>query len=152
MPDLRMSASSAAFLDRFAGAIGALVTGRRTYDIAGGWGGDGPLPGAPLFVLSRRPASDAAGPAQSFVADGIEAAVALARVAADGRDVALQGSGAVRAALGAWRLEVIALSVVPVLLGGGVRLLDGMAAELRVVEVVDAPGITHCVYEVVRGS
>ena len=47
-------------------------------------------------------------------------------------------------------LDVLALDVVPVLLGGGVRLLDGSAHALRPAEIVDAPGVTHLVYEVLR--
>ena len=149
---MRLSSRSAEYFDRFASAIGAVVTGRRTYDIAGGWGGDGPLPGAPLFVLSHRPAPDSAGSSQTFVSGGIEEAVALARTAAGERDVALQGSAAVRQGLGAGLLDVLALHVVPVLLGGGVRLLDGVTAELVLLEVVDAPGVTHLTYEVVPGE
>ena len=151
-PGMSLSGPSAAYFDDFALGIGAMVTGRRTYDIAGGWSGDGPLPGAPLFVLSHRPPPADAGPSQTFVPGGIDAAVTLARAAAGERDVALQGSAAVRQALGAGLLDVLALHVVPVLLGGGVRLLDGVAAELVLRQVVDAPGVTHLTYEVMRGG
>lgn len=148
--NMRLSAASAAFFDRFAGSVGAVVTGRRTYDISNGWNGGGPLPGAPIFVLtSRRPPAEV-GAQQTFVTTGVADAIAAARCAAGSRDVALQGSAAVRQALASGLLDVLALHVVPVLLGGGVRLLDGVAAGLTLSEVVDAPGVTHLVYEVVK--
>lgn len=151
-PGFRLSAPSAELFDRLACGIGAVITGRRTYDIANGWGGEGPVPGAPVFVLSHRPPPPGAGPSQTFVTGGIEAAVGLARAAAGERDVALQASAAVRQALEADLLEVLTLHVVPVLLGGGVRLLDGVARPLRLREVIDAPGVTHLTYDVVRGG
>jgi dihydrofolate reductase len=46
-PSFRMSAVSAAFFDAFAGRVGAVISGRRTYDVSGAWGGTGPLPGVP---------------------------------------------------------------------------------------------------------
>jgi dihydrofolate reductase len=110
-----------------------------------------------VFVLSHRPPPaahrpppESAGPTQTFVDGGIEAAIELARAAADGRDVALQGSAAVRQGLAAGLLDVLVLHVVPVLLGGGVRLVDGVTSDLRLAEVVKAPGVTHLVYEIVR--
>ena len=42
------------------------------------------------------------------------------------------------------------MTLVPVLLGGGVRLLDHVEATLRCTRVVDAPGVTHLAYDVVR--
>jgi dihydrofolate reductase len=150
--DFRLSPASAEFFDRLASGIGAIVTGRRTYDISRGWGGGGPMPGVPVFVLSHRPPPSTATDRQAFVADGIAAAIDAARAVAGERDVGLQGSAAVRQALAAGLLDVLTLHVVPVLLGGGVRLLDGVAADLSLLEVVDAPGVTHLRYEIVRGS
>ena len=105
-----------------------------------------------MFVLSHRPppASAPTDGRQTFIAGGIAEAIARASDAAGLRDVALQGSAAVQQALAAGLLDVLALEVVPVLLGGGVRLLDGGPHALTPVEVVDAPGVTHLVYEVAR--
>src|ERR1022692_956777 len=49
-PWMKMSAASAAAFDGFIARIGAVITGRRTYDIARTWDGQGEVPGAPLFV------------------------------------------------------------------------------------------------------
>jgi dihydrofolate reductase len=148
--DFRLSAASAGYFDRYASRIGAVVTGRRTYEIAGGWNGGGPLPGTPVFVLSHRPPPGTASGdrRQTFVAGAVAEAIAQAQDAAGERNVALQGSAAVQQALAAGLLDVLALELVPVLLGGGVRLLDGSSHALKRIEVVDAPGVTHLVYEV----
>jgi dihydrofolate reductase len=53
-PSFRLSRPSAEFFDEFAGRCGAVITGRHTYDVANAWNGQGPLPGAPLFVLTHR--------------------------------------------------------------------------------------------------
>src|SRR5690349_17419895 len=58
MPSLTMSRASAEFFDAHVGRVRAVVTGRRTYDISRGWGGDSPVPGTPLFVLTHRPPAD----------------------------------------------------------------------------------------------
>jgi dihydrofolate reductase len=152
-PSFRMSAVSAAFFDAFAGRVGAVISGRRTYDVSGAWGGTGPLPGVPLFVMTHAvpetvPAGD---PPYTFVTDGIEHAVELARTAAAGKDVSLMGTTTVQQALRARLLDLLTIDLVPVVLGGGARLLDHLGPErvdLDLVEVVDAPGVTHLTYRV----
>jgi dihydrofolate reductase len=156
-PSFKMSAQSAAFFDEGAGRVGAVISGRRTYDISGAWGGSGPLPGAPLFVVTHHvPDSVPSGdPPYTFVTDGIESAVEQAKNAAGGRDVALMGASIVQQALRAGLLDELNIHLVPVVLGRGVRLLDGLepdSAELELVGVVDAPGVTHLTYRVVRSS
>jgi dihydrofolate reductase len=151
-PGFKLSAASARVFDAGAAAVGAVIAGRRTYEISNAWGGRGPLPGVPLFVLTHDapenpPASD---PPYTYVS-GIERAIELAKQAApDGRTVALMGSAAVRAALAHGLLDEITLHQVPVLLGGGVRLLDETAADLKLTSVTDAPGVTHLTYALVR--
>jgi dihydrofolate reductase len=154
-PAFRMSPVSAQFFDEIADRCGAMLSGRRTYDIAGAWGGSGPLPGVPLFVLTHRaPAKVPAGdPAYTFVTDGIESALDQARSAAAGKDVSLMGSAAVQQCLRSGLLDEITIHLVPVLLGGGVRLLDhldGHAPKLDCIRVVEAPGVTHLTYRVIR--
>jgi dihydrofolate reductase len=152
-PSFQMSAVSAAVFDEAAGRAGAVISGRRTYDIARAWGGSGPLPGVPLFVLTHQvpdtvPSGD---PPYTFVTDGIESAVEQARVAAAGKDVALMGASIVQQCLRAGLLDELTINLVPVVLGRGVRLLDGLepgSAELELIQVVDAPGVTHLTYRV----
>jgi dihydrofolate reductase len=101
-PGFKMSAVSAAYFDEGVGRVGAVISGRRTYDISEAWGGSGPLPGVPLFVLTHRvpdtvPTGD---PPYTFVTDGIDHAVEQARTAAAGKDVALMGATIVQQACG----------------------------------------------------
>jgi dihydrofolate reductase len=89
-------------------------------------------------------------PPYTFITGGIADAVNRARVAAGQNDVGIMGSAGVRQALQKGLLDEIIVHLVPVLLGGGVRLLDGIDADLRCTRVVDAPGVTHLAYDVVR--
>ena len=157
-PTFKMSAASAGAFDAFADRVGAVISGRRTYDISNAWQGRGPLPGAPLFVMTHEPpqsvpSGEPGDCPYTFVHDGIEAAVAQARAAAGEKDVSLMGASVVQQALRVGLLDVLRIQLVPVLLGGGVRLLEaGLPAgtELEAIGVVDAPGVTHLTYRVLR--
>jgi dihydrofolate reductase len=154
-PWMRMSGVSAAAFDGFIARVGAVVTGRRTYDIAGAWDGQGELPGAPLFVLTHHVPQHvpAAVPPYTFVTDAIASAVRLALAAAGGKDVRLMGASIVQQCLRAGLLDELTVELVPVMLGRGVRLLNDPepgAVALEVVRVVDAPGVTHLTYRVIR--
>jgi dihydrofolate reductase len=154
-PSFKMSAESAAFFDQGASRVGAVISGRRTYDISRAWGGDGPLPGAPLFVVTHHvPDTVPAGSVPyRFVTEGIERAVELAKDAAGGKDVALMGASMVQQAMRAGLLDELNIHLIPVVLGRGVRLLDGLepgSPELELAGVVDAAGVTHLTYRVVN--
>jgi dihydrofolate reductase len=150
-----MSAVSAAVFDEGVGRVGAVIAGRRTYDISEAWGESGPMPGIPLFVVTHRvpetvPAGD---PPYTFVTEGVERAVELARTAAAGKDVALMGASIVRQGLQTGLLDELVVSLVPVVLGRGARPLDGLgpgSVQLDLVRVVGAPGVTHLTYRVVK--
>jgi dihydrofolate reductase len=154
-PWMAMSAISAAAFDGFIDRIGAVITGRRTYDITNGWDGEGEVPGAPLFVVTHR-APDRVPPADppyTFVTDGIASAVRQALAAANGKDVRLMGASIIRQCLQVGLLSELTIELVPVILGRGVSLLGGLdpgTASLEVIRVVDAPGVTHLTYHVTR--
>jgi dihydrofolate reductase len=146
----RLSAESARVFDEVAARIGAIISGRRTYDHSDGFGGDGsPHPTAPLVVLSHRPPP--AGASQAF-ATSIEEAVEIASRLAGDRDVGLQGGQTTAAALEAGLLDEVIVHQVPILLGGGTPLFPQSppALELSRVEVVAAPDVTHLHYTLVR--
>jgi dihydrofolate reductase len=154
-PGFKMSPVSAAFFDEGVGRVGAVIAGRRTYDVSEAWGGSGPMPGVPLFVVTHRvpdtvPAGD---PPYTFVTQGVDRAVEQARTAAAGKDVALMGATIVQQCLRAGLLDELVISLVPVVLGRGARPLDGLepsSVQLDLVRVVDAPGVTHLTYRVVK--
>lgn len=152
-----MSAVSAKFFDEGVAMVGAAITGRRTYDVSEAWGGAGPMPGIPLFVVTHQVPEDvpAGDPPYTFVTESVERAVEQAKVAAGGRDVFLQGASIVQQCLRAGLMDELTISLVPIVLGRGVRLLDGLdsgSVELDIIGVVDAPGVTHLTYRVVKES
>jgi dihydrofolate reductase len=154
-PAFTMSAASARFFDEGVGRTGAVIAGRRTYDVSGAWGGRGPMAGLPLFVVTHHvPRTVPAGEQPyTFVTTGIQAAVDQARAAAAGKDVVLMGASIVQQCLRAGLLDELHISVVPLIFGTGVRLLDNLSSanvELSLTRVIDAPGVTHLTYRVAR--
>jgi dihydrofolate reductase len=101
---------------------GAIISGRRTFDIAGGWGGRHPM-GVPFFVLTHETPDTDPGEG-SFVTDGIESALEQAQAVAGEKPVALCAADVAQQFLRAGLLDEINVNVAPVLLGGGVRLFD----------------------------
>jgi dihydrofolate reductase len=135
--------------------IGAMLTGRRLYDQMAGWGGNHPVQGVPLFVVTHRapPARVPTGPtAITFVSDGVEQAVGLARAAAGNKNVYVIGGAQLADSLLESRLlDEIRLHVVPVLLRDGVRLFGASGGDeigLELVEVISEPEVTHLRYRV----
>ena len=147
----KLSEPSARFFDAIAARVGAAVAGRATYEHSGHWGGGSPHPTAPLFVLSHRPAPEISE-TQTLVITGIEDAIAAAREAAGGKDVALMGGGVLSSALEAGLVDEVILHQVPVLLGAGRSYFQELPGHvrLRLLEAIPAPGVTHLRYEVVR--
>ena len=106
-------------------STGAVVVGRRTFELAGGWGGDH-HDGVPIFVLSRRqPDAAFRRPAVTYVPD-VTAAVHAAKEAARDRDVLVHGAVTAQLALAAGVLDELQIHLIPVLLGQGRRLFDDM--------------------------
>jgi dihydrofolate reductase len=117
--------------------------------------GRGPPYHAPVFVLTHHPRAPLpmrGGTTFTFVTDGIDAALARARAAAGDLDVAIAGGAAtVQQYLAAGRLDELHLHIVPIVLGAGEPLLDGVGDPvLEPVEVVASPAATHVRYRVVR--
>ena len=146
--------------------VGATIMGRGMFgggpgpwdadDPWEGWWGDDPPFHAPVFVLThhaREPLRKQGGTTFHFVTDGIESAMAQAAEAAAGKDVSLGGGAdVVQQYLKAGLLDELQVSVVPVLLGAGTRLLDDLGPtppQLELVRVIDAPDVTHLRYRVV---
>jgi dihydrofolate reductase len=148
----RLYEPSARFFDAQAGRVGASIAGRTTYEDSNRFGDDGtPHPAAPLFVLSHRPAPQMAG-RQRLITTGLADAVAAARDAADGKDIALMGGVLVTEALKEGLVDELILHQVPVLFGAGRPYFHSLPEhiQLRLLEAIAAPGVTHLHYEVVR--
>jgi dihydrofolate reductase len=143
--------------------IGATVMGRNMFGGRGPWGdqpwdgwwGDDPPFHTPVFIVTHHPRGPVAmqgGTTFSFVTEGIESALAQAVEAAGGKDVSLGGGASiVRQYLKAGLIDDLQINLVPVLLGGGERLFDNIdGVRLEQVRAVEAPGVTHLAYRVLR--
>jgi dihydrofolate reductase len=120
-----------------------------------GWWGEDPPFHMPVFVLTHheREPLTLADTTFTFVTDGIESALAQATDAAGGKDVFLGGGpDSINQYLAAGLVDEIHLHVAPILLGGGKRLFEGVGPDLRLEELraVEAPGVAHLDYRVVR--
>lgn len=135
---------------REAMATGALISGRRTYELAGRWQGDH-HDGVPIFVLTHHvDESDVPPGSVRYVTDVGECA-RQARAAAGDRAVMVHGAEAGQALLRAGQLDELEIHLVPVLLGSGRRLFDSSGlghVELELVRRVDGRDATHLRYRV----
>jgi dihydrofolate reductase len=147
-----VSAPSAAHLRGLMGEVGAWLTGRRTFEKAGGWDGQHPW-GVPAFVLTHDVPQGWPRPGSTvhFVTDGIESAVARAAAAAGERAVGVHGGDTIRQCLDAGLLDEIHIDLVPLLLGSGIPLFD-QARNAPVVlghpTVIAGVGVTHLRYPI----
>lgn len=135
---------------------GAMLTGRRTYEIARGWGGEHPVNAIPVVVMTHEPPAESPRGRSKivFVSDGVESAVAKAKALAKAKRVGIGGASVAQQALQAGLVDEVRLHVAPVLLGAGVRLFDRLgerAIMLRPVEVLDGEGVTHMRFSVLKG-
>jgi dihydrofolate reductase len=144
--------------------IGAEIMGRGKFGPPGGgpwgddpwqgWWGDEPPFAMPVFVVTNhdRDPLTLSDTTFTFVTGGIESALRQAREATDGKDI-LIGGGAqiINEYLAAGLVDELELSVVPLVLGGGARLLEGVGdLKLEQLRAVEAPGVAHLKYRVVR--
>lgn len=133
---------------------GAVIMGRRTFTVGEGpWGEDGTF-GLPCFVVTHRPAETLTRGATTFtfVTDGIAQALADARAAAGAGNINVMGADVVRQMLRAGVVDELHLTVVPILLGDGVRLFDrdlSEHVELERIGVIDSSAVTHLQFRVI---
>jgi dihydrofolate reductase len=145
--------------------VGAVVMGRNMFGGGPGpwrpdppwtgWWGENPPYHTPVFVLTHRPREPlamAGGTTFVFVTDGIGSALDQARRAAGDRDVLLGGGAAtIQQYLAAGLVDEFELHLVPLLLGAGERLLAHVGdLEVEQVRAIEAPGVTHLKYRVVK--
>jgi dihydrofolate reductase len=150
-----------AFVRTFASGIGAEIMGAHKFGPPGwhedpewkGWWGDNPPFHTPTFVLTHHPRPSIemeGGTTFHFIDSSPADALATAREAADGQDVRLGGGPSMlRDFLAAGLVDHMHIVVVPILLGRGVRLWDGLEGLERdyQVEATSSPsGVTHMTF------
>jgi dihydrofolate reductase len=148
-----VSKPSAEHLRKLWSELGAVLTGRRTFDVAQGWGGNHAW--GPAFVLTHQIPAGWPRPDSTvhFVTDGLESAVRQAKAAAAGKSVAVHGADTIQQLLNAGLLDELQIDVAALLLGSGVRLFDHLRdtpAVLGSPTVIQGVGVTHLRYPVRR--
>lgn len=150
---LKVSPQSAELLKEAFGTYGAGVWGRRTFDIAGGWGGH--PPGTPCFIVTHTIPQEwvKEGSPFTFVTDGVESAIRQAKKAAGDKDVVVCTPSIMQQCLKAGLLDEIYIDLVPVLLGSGIRLFEHLGTEpieMESIRAIEAPSVTHLAFRVVK--
>lgn len=143
---------SARYLEDTIERAGALVVGRRVYDYTNGWGGDHPL-GVPLFLVTHHPPQTWPTPDARYTAvpQGVAAAIEQAKTIAGDKTVALSGPSIIQQALDLDLVDEIAVELVPVLLGTGIRFFGDLAHPpvlLDDPEVIEGARVTHLRFHV----
>ena len=147
----KVSGPSAEHVRALTSGLGAVLTGRRTFEVAQGWGGRHAW--GPAFVLTHEIPAGWPRPDSTvhFVTDGLESAVKRAKAAAGGKSVAVHGADTIQQLLNAGLLDELAIDIAAVLLGSGVRLFDHLARTPAVLgnpTVIAGAGVTHLRYPV----
>jgi len=148
--EFAMHGADKEFYDALVATVASGVVGRGMYDAAGAWGGTNPFPGA-LFVLTHRTADQPPAEQGFRFVDDLDVALTQAAQEAGDGDVAIGGGAEIiREALAAGKVDELAISTAPVVLGAGKRLFDGFDRDLdlEVVQVWSSPYATHVHYRV----
>ena len=149
-----VSPPSAVHLRSLWSELGAVLTGRRTFEVADGWNGNHAW--GPAFVVTHEvpPGWPRPDSTVHFVTDGIESAVKQAKAAAGAKAVGVHGADVIQQLLNARLLDELHVDIAAVLLGSGVRLFDhltGTPAMLGDPTVIAGAGVTHLRYPVRTG-
>ena len=135
--------------------LGALIGGRRYFDLANGWGGNHPM-GVPTFIVSHSvpdgwPREDSN---IRFVTDGVDSAVEQAKAAAgDDKFVGVATPDIIQQLLNKGLIDRLHVNLVPVLLGAGVPFFANLAnapVRLSDPDVVESKGVMHLTYDVLK--
>jgi dihydrofolate reductase len=161
--------ASTAVVQEWQGNVGAHIMGRNMFgrgqnygrgewdESWTGWWGEEPPYHTPVYVLThhpREPLTMKGGTTFHFVTDGIDSALEQAREAAQDKDILIAGGAScVRQYLAAGHIDEFVLSLVPLVLGAGERFFEGLdPAQLRLEQIcsVEAPGVTHLKYRLLK--
>lgn len=148
----QLSSTNKKVFDESIPNTGAMIVGRRTFDIVNGWGGSHPIQGVPIFVVTHKAPESylEKDTCFIFVTNGIESAVQQAKVVADGKNVSIGTATIAQQCIRARLLDEMHLHIAPILLGKGIRLFDQIGTEsikLESNKIVDGFDVTHLKYK-----
>lgn len=154
--DLKVTSEGADIFEQATAMNGALVAGRRLFDITNGWGGKHPI-GVPVVVVTHsiptewiKEHPDAPF---TFVTDGVESAIKKAKEIAGDKNVVIASPKILQQVIQLGLLDAIHIDLAPVLLGEGIRLFEHLGTqpiELEIASVTPDVGVTHLDYRVVK--
>ena len=149
--------TDAAIVDEKFASTGAVLMGKGMFDVGFELWGDPPPFRMSVFVVThekRKPLPMKGGTTYTFVTEGIDAALELARAAAGDRNVGIWGGANImRQYLKSGLLDEMRIQLIPILLGNGIRLFedfDPEGIELRRRSSIETPGATHLRFEVIK--
>ncbi|GAB3963613.1 dihydrofolate reductase family protein [Actinoallomurus acanthiterrae] len=148
----QVDANSAEMLREILSGVGALVCGRRLFDLTSGWGDSHPI-GAPVVVVTHNPPSDAAKWPRTTFVDSVAEGVARAKEIASDKDVSIASADIARQALDLGLVDEVCISLVPVLLGEGIPYFTDLAGAPHRFDdpvVIQGNRATHLRYRVRR--
>ena len=153
------SAKDSEVIDELIKSTGAMVIGRRSYDMGDKYDGyvDNPYQATHFVLTHQAPQRTAKGNTTfNFVSDGVESAISQARASAGTKDVVVGGGANIaQQLLRAGLLDEMNIHLIPILLGAGIRLFDNMGAlpiELERITTIETSGVTHLKFSVLRQS
>jgi dihydrofolate reductase len=134
--------------------VGAVILGKRTFDVGLQHWNDTPYP-VPSFVVTheKRDTVEMKSAAFTFVSDGISSAVKQAKAAADGKVIIVMGANVAQQLMKEGLADEIYIQLVPVLLGSGIRLFEHLGTtpiELTCDRAVNSPHITHLKFKIAK--
>jgi dihydrofolate reductase len=149
-----MSREGAEFIEEAGRGAGALVTARRTFDLAHAWGGKHPMD-VPMVVVTHRVPQEwvnREGSPFTFVTEGVPKAIDVAREIAGDKDIVVGAPSVTQECLQLGLLDAVHIDLAPVVLGRGIRLFDHLTTpvELLVTEASGNPHVTHITYQVIK--
>lgn len=148
----RMTEASTRHWHNQADNVGAIVSGRRVFDVANGWDGI-PMLDAHTFVVTHRPPAEdwQPNPKYTFVHDGVASAITQAKAEAGDRNVSIVGADIAQQALNLSLVDIVNIDLVPMLLGKGIRYFDNIDNPSMVLDgptVIEGNRVTHLTYRV----
>jgi dihydrofolate reductase len=151
---VKVSAESAEQIQEMGHGVGAIVSGRRMFDVSKAWGGKHPM-NVPVFVVTHHIPQEwvKEGSPFTFVTDGVESAVRQAKQVAGAKSVGVGGANVAQQCLKAGLLDEVHIDLVPILLGKGIRFFEYLGIEpikLERTNVVAAPGVTHLTFRILK--
>jgi len=147
----RISKASVELMTAAAASIGAMVTGKKTFNISDAWGGHPPL-GVHHFVVTHNPIAEWQKDDSpfTFVTNGVKQAIELAKAKAGQKNVCISSASVLQQALKENLVDEIHIDLVPVLLGNGTPLFANTSepTKLKLFRAVSGIGVVHLAFRV----